>query len=429
MNSFLKKRHDIFENLFILELANNHWGSLERGLKIIRDHATVIRYNNVKAAIKLQFRDVEEFVHKDFKGNQDIRYIKKTEDTKLTKADFARMVAEIRKLAAIPMATPFDERSVDLCVEFGMPIIKIASSDIADWPLIERIARTKLPVIASTGGASEKNLDDMVSFFEKRNIPLALNHCVSLYPSEDDDLELNQIDYLRQRYPDHVIGFSTHEYHSWDASMFISYAKGARTVIMPNAVDITMVPNYYERPNKAFIRQKVINFNTGLASAVASQIKAKCPLITLYIPDFFALFDSMLATPATYGLSNPSPGCYAIGDGHTSLSSEPGVSYIFWDDTDPTAKAQAIMADVAQQMISPATFSRVTAQGASLRLDVVNLPVGLSGSVESRSQAGAGAWSPVASFNSTNLTQALYVTPAGARQFYRLRFPFAWTWP
>lgn len=207
------------------------------------------------------------------------------------------------------------------------------------------------------------------------------------------------------------------------------YAKGARTVIMPNAVDITMVPNYYERPNKAFIRQKVINFNTGLASAVASQIKAKCPLITLYIPDFFALFDSMLATPATYGLSNPSPGCYAIGDGHTSLSSGPGVSYIFWDDTDPTAKAQAIMADVAQQMISPATFSRVTTQGASLRLDVVNLPVGLSGSVESRSQAGAGAWSPVASFNSTNLTQALYVTRAGARQFYRLRFPFAWTWP
>lgn len=145
MNSFLKKRNEIFENLFILELANNHWGSLERGLKIIRDHATVIRYNNVKAAIKLQFRDVEEFVHKDFKGNQDIRYIKKTEDTKLSKADFARMVEEIRKLAAIPMATPFDERSVDLCVEFGMPIIKIASSDIADWPLIEKNRQDETP--------------------------------------------------------------------------------------------------------------------------------------------------------------------------------------------------------------------------------------------------------------------------------------------
>jgi len=242
MNSSLKKHNEIFENLFVLELANNHWGSLERGLKIIRDHATVVRYNNVKAAIKLQFRDVEEFIHKDFKGNQDIRYIKKTEDTKLSKSDFARMVEEIRKLAAIPMATPFDERSVDLCTEFGMPIIKIASSDVADWPLIEKIASKKLPVIVSSGGASEKNLDDIVAFFEKRNIPLALNHCVSLYPSEDDDLEMNQIDYLRQRYPDHVIGFSTHEYHSWDASMYISYAKGARTWERHIDIDYQGVP-------------------------------------------------------------------------------------------------------------------------------------------------------------------------------------------
>jgi N-acetylneuraminate synthase len=229
MNTSLKKQNEIFENLFVLELANNHWGSLGRGLKIIHDHGTVIRYNNVKAAIKLQFRDVDEFIHKNFKGNQNIRYIKKTEETKLSRSDFARMVEAIRKVSAIPMATPFDEYSVDLCVEFGMPIIKIASSDVTDWPLIEKIASTNLPVIASSGGASEKNLDDLVAFFEKRNIPLAINHCVSLYPSEDDDLEMNQIDYLRQRYPDHVIGFSTHEYRSWDASMFISYAKGART--------------------------------------------------------------------------------------------------------------------------------------------------------------------------------------------------------
>ena len=86
MKSIYKKQNEIFENLFVLELANNHWGSLERGLKIIQDHGTVIRYNNVKAAIKLQFRDVDEFIHKSFKGNQDVRYIKKTEDTKLTKA-------------------------------------------------------------------------------------------------------------------------------------------------------------------------------------------------------------------------------------------------------------------------------------------------------------------------------------------------------
>lgn len=198
-------------------------------MKIIRDHAVVVRYNNVKAAIKLQFRDVDEFIHPNFKGNEELRYIKKTEDTKLSKSDFTRLLEEIRNVGCIPMATPFDEASVDLCVEFDLPIIKVASSDMNDWVLLEKIATTRRPVIVSTGGASEKDLDDIVRFFEKRDIPLALNHCVSLYPSEDGELELDQIDYLKRRYPSHVIGLSTHEYHDWRSSVLISYGKGARS--------------------------------------------------------------------------------------------------------------------------------------------------------------------------------------------------------
>lgn len=229
MNKVSQRDKDLFENLFVLELANNHWGSITRGLRIIHDHATIVRFNNVKAGIKLQFRDLDEFIHPEYKGNNDLRYIKKTEATNLSKADFARIVEEIKNYSCIPMATPFDEASVDLCIEFDMPIIKIASSDMNDWVLIEKIASTRRPTIVSTGGASEKDLDDLVSFFEKRDIPLAINHCVSLYPSEDGELFLDQIDYLLQRYPEHVIGFSTHEYHDWYSSMLISYGKGART--------------------------------------------------------------------------------------------------------------------------------------------------------------------------------------------------------
>jgi sialic acid synthase SpsE len=224
-----QRDREVFENLFVLEMANNHWGRVERGLKLIRDYGSVVRFNNVKAAIKLQFRDVDSFIHQDFRGNEDLRYIKKTEATKLTADDFGTLVSEIRRVGCIPMATPFDEQSVDLCVKFDFPIIKVASSDVNDWPLLEKIASTRLPVIVSSGGATEKDLDDVVTFFERRNLPLALNHCVSLYPSEDDQLELNQIDYLKARYPEHVIGFSTHEYRDWEASMYMSYAKGART--------------------------------------------------------------------------------------------------------------------------------------------------------------------------------------------------------
>jgi sialic acid synthase SpsE len=221
--------NDIFDELFILELANNHLGDVRRGLKIINDYAQVVRFNNVRASIKLQLRDVDSFIHKEFRGRDDIRYIKKTIDTRLKPEDFAAMVRAIRGAGCIPMATPFDEPSVDFCCELGIPILKIASSDCNDWVLIERIAKTKKPVIVSTGGSSLKDIDDLVTFFSNRHIPLAINHCVSLYPAEDSEIELNQIDFLRNRYPNHTIGLSTHEYRDWTSSMLMSYAKGART--------------------------------------------------------------------------------------------------------------------------------------------------------------------------------------------------------
>ncbi len=220
---------DIFDELFVLELANNHWGSLDRGKRITADFAKVVRYNNVRAAIKLQFRDVDNFIHPRYRDRTDVRYIKKTLDTKMSMEDFEELTHVIRRSGCIPMATPFDEASVELCAELGLPLVKLASSDLNDWVLIEAIARIRKPVIASTGGSSLKDVDDLVTFFENRGIPLALNHCVSLYPSEDHELELNQIDFLRNRYPGVTIGFSTHEYHDWTSSILMAYAKGART--------------------------------------------------------------------------------------------------------------------------------------------------------------------------------------------------------
>ncbi len=220
---------DIFEDLFVLEIANNHRGSVERGLKIIAAYSQVVRFNNVRAAMKLQFRDVDHFVHRDFRDRTDIRYVKKTLDTKMSADDYGTLVDATRRASCITMATPFDEASVDLCQELGVQIIKIASSDLNDWMLIEKIAATRKPVVVSTGGSSLKDMDDLVTFFENRNIPLAINHCVSLYPSEDSDLQLNQVEFLIRRYPNQTVGFSTHEYHDWARSITVAYAKGART--------------------------------------------------------------------------------------------------------------------------------------------------------------------------------------------------------
>jgi sialic acid synthase SpsE len=221
----------IFNDLFVLEMTNNHLGSVERGLNIIKEFARVVRFNNVKAAIKLQFRDVDNFIHKDFRGRQDIRYIKRTLETQLSNDDYGILVKAIIDSGCIPMATPFDERSVDLCCEFNMPIIKVASADSNDWFLLEKIATTRKPVIVSVAGLSVKDTDDMVKFFSNRSIPLAVNHCVAAYPTQAFEMELNQVDYLKNRYEDNVIGLSTHESHDTDdyiQCMYIAVAKGVR---------------------------------------------------------------------------------------------------------------------------------------------------------------------------------------------------------
>lgn len=243
---------NIFHELFVLELANNHLGKLDRGLRIISEFAQVVRFNNVRATIKLQFRDADTFIHKEFRERTDLRYVKKTLDTRMSRADLATMVSAVREHGCLTSATPFDEASVDLCEELNLDIVKVASSDINDWFLIERIAETRRPVAFSTGGSSLKDMDDLVKFFTSRRIPCAINHCVALYPSEDHELELNQIDFLRQRYPEVTVGLSTHEYRSWDASMLVAYAKGARTFerhIDIDADGVTVSP-YCSRPSQ-----------------------------------------------------------------------------------------------------------------------------------------------------------------------------------
>ena len=274
-------KNAIFEDLFVLELANNHWGNIERGKKIITDFSRIIRFNNVRTAIKLQFRDVDKFIHEDFKGRDDIRYINKTLKTKMSYDDYAVLTETVKKSGAITMSTPFDEASVDMCVNLGVQIIKIASSDINDWVLIEKIAKTRKPVIFSTGGASLKDIDDIVKFFGNRNIPLAINHCVSLYPSEKHELELNQIDFLKNRYPNHVIGFSTHEHNdNIEWAMMMAYSKGART--FERHVDIEYndgnkispycsTPADFDRWVKAFQKAKEICGGSGEIKKIPSK--------------------------------------------------------------------------------------------------------------------------------------------------------------
>lgn len=217
-----------FNDLFVFDLANNHQGQVEHGLQVIREIGRVVQANGVRGALKFQFRQLDTFIHPDHVKDTTNSHIPRFLSTRLTQADFDVLTEEVRRCGLITMCTPFDEDSVDVIAEKGIEVVKVASCSATDWPLLEKIADCNKPVIFSTGGLTLKEIDDLVSFFDHRRIHFAVMHCVSIYPTPDDKLELNQIGMLRRRYPDKVIGFSTHERPDELMPVCVAVAQGAR---------------------------------------------------------------------------------------------------------------------------------------------------------------------------------------------------------
>ncbi len=217
-----------FNDLFIFEMANNHQGSLAHGIRIIGEMAEVAKKLGAKAAVKLQFRDLDTFIHPDHRENKENKHIGRFLSTRLSEEEFGALVAETKKLGLVTMCTPFDEPSVDKIERLGIEIIKIGSCSAQDWPLLERVAEAGKPVIISTGGLTLKEVDKIVSFFDKRAVHFAMQYCVGIYPTPNNAMHLNQIEVMRNRYPDLIIGFSTHEEPDNLNPIRVAYAKGAR---------------------------------------------------------------------------------------------------------------------------------------------------------------------------------------------------------
>jgi N-acetylneuraminate synthase len=213
--------------LFILEMANNHMGDVAHGRRMVREFAEITRDFPFEFAFKLQYRDLDTFIHPDYRTRMDIKFVKRFSETRLKEAEFLELKEEMVQCGFKTMCTPFDERSVDLIVKHGYDYLKIGSCSFTDWPLLERIATVDKPFIASAAGASWEDIDRVVSFFDHRQKHLILMHCVAQYPTATKDLQLNQIELMRLRYPLLRIGFSTHETPSDTDVVLVAIGKGA----------------------------------------------------------------------------------------------------------------------------------------------------------------------------------------------------------
>ena len=215
--------------LIIFELANNHMGDVNHGMEVIRRFSALSQeYQDFLFAFKLQFRDLETFIHESKKGSTSIRYVKRFEETNLSLGDFQRLLDEIRLRDFLTIATPFDEASVQRIVDLDLDLIKIASCSFTDWPLLEAVVQTNMPIVASTAGVNSENIDKVISFLSNREKEVAIMHCVGQYPTPDAELNIGQIEYLRNRYPELTIGYSTHEHPDNIDAVKLAVAMGAR---------------------------------------------------------------------------------------------------------------------------------------------------------------------------------------------------------
>lgn len=198
---------------FIAEIGNNHNGDFFLAKRSIEAAAKVGVH-----AVKFQKRSIPDVFAKELREKpqtkEEIRgktYGEYREGLELSLEDFLRLkeIAHFNNVAFF--ATPFDLPSVDFLEEVNVPFYKIASFDVTNLPLLDYIAHKGRPIILSTGMATLDEVDEAITTILKHNNKLVVLHCVSVYPSPDEHINLGALQELKERYGGIPIGYSGHE--------------------------------------------------------------------------------------------------------------------------------------------------------------------------------------------------------------------------
>ena len=216
------------EPYVIAEVGQNHQGELDKAIEFIR----IFAYEGADA-VKFQTRNnkylfAEEAYNKQYDSDNAFEktYGAHREKLELDIEWLPLIKEECKKHGVDFMSTPFDEPSLNLLEDIGVDIIKVASFDLGNLPFLNKIAKTKKPIVMSIGGGLIDQIRSSVEEILKIHDDLALLHCVSEYPCEFDRLGLENIKDLKDEFPLCTIGSSDH--FNGTLSGPVAYMQGAR---------------------------------------------------------------------------------------------------------------------------------------------------------------------------------------------------------
>ncbi|OGT01771.1 MAG: N-acylneuraminate-9-phosphate synthase [Gallionellales bacterium RIFCSPLOWO2_02_58_13] len=223
------RREEIGEEPFIIaEVGQNHQGDLKNAREFIR----IFAFEGADA-VKFQTRNNK------YLFSQDAYEAPYTSENAFAETYGAHRECLELKPEWLPilkedcikhgvkfMSTPFDEPSLELLKQIDVDILKVASFDLGNLPLIHRIASLGKPVVMSVGGGKIDQIRSSVEVLLSQHDEVAILHCVSEYPCEFNRLGLDSIDALIKEFPQCTIGSSDH--FNGTLSGPVAYLKGAR---------------------------------------------------------------------------------------------------------------------------------------------------------------------------------------------------------
>ena len=202
----------------IAELGANHNGDMNLAREMIMqakkagcDCVKFQSWSKDSVFSKKVYED-NYFLADDYRNRDDYTLKEIVDEFSISENELIEMKALCDDIGIDCTSTPFSKREVDVLTDImKVPFIKIASMDLNNYPFLEYIAKKNVPVVLSTGLSELSEIDMAIRTIEATgNKNIVILHCISIYPPEMEDINLNNILSLRRNYPEYPIGFSDH---------------------------------------------------------------------------------------------------------------------------------------------------------------------------------------------------------------------------